>query len=1126
MTTTDLTLLLAAVKAAAVLAMGGLAALALWRATAAARHLVWVLAVAVAVLVPAAAAVTPAWPVAVLPPPPRPAPAVAAPGVTPPVDVAGPERLTPPKVIDSPPPVRVDRPARVRRTVAWPAVALGVWAAGTAVLAMACAIGHLAAWRLARSATVVAIGAVADAADAVRRDLRVRRAVVVRVGGRVVTPVVTGLWRPAVLLPADVDRWPADSLRATLVHELSHVRRGDGWTQLLGHACCAMYWFNPLAWVAAARLRVERERACDDAVLRHGADPAVYAELLLAVAAAVRGAGFAGPAAVGMARRSGLGTRVRQVLSPTADRRPAGRRWTVAVTAVAVALLGSAAAVRLMPRPARAQAVPPPATTRAADTLDVRVVDPAGRPIAGAAVSTMWAAGDRTAETDPAGHATVPRPAGTPFFNVHVSRPGFASKSVRWDGPAPVAAYTVQMAPGVRIGGRVVDGHGRPVGGAHVELLVDQPIAGTPERYAAGPSLTTAADGTWAFADGPPLEGGIEVAAWDYRHATDGNLDFHSPQTDALRDETATVVLDDGRPVTGVVTGPDGKPLAGAEVSAGAQVSSFRLPPEVTGADGRFAYAVGRDRDLVLTVSATGFAPDLRQVTAGGGPAHFDVRLAPSRPAVGTVLDPDGRPVADAGVFPDTWRGNRSLQVRLATDAAGRFAWADAPADDVLCDVDATDQGFLRKRSVAVRGGGPAVVVRLTRSPRVTGTVVDGRTGRPIDRFQYLRGEAHQAGHPIWYDRQSGMRDGRGGRFTLTEDAEALSYGVRVEADGYLPAESRPFTVDAGEVPLRFALVAATGPTLTVLRPDQWPAAGATGLMAVGRGHSVRLRNGAEPENFDGPRATADADGRMAFPPQAGDWRVAVIGPDGFASVDADDLARAGGRVTLSPWARVEGTARVGGKPAAGETVSIEPATPVDWEGPAVSAEYQATTDAAGRFAFERVPPGPVKVARRVVRRIARRGSMWTPVQERSVDAPAGRTVAVDLGGGGRSAVGRAVVPAAVSADPNWRFGSESVVTRTDPGAGEPDVYPLEFGPDGTFHVEGLPAGSYRLSAEVTRDDDRQPYEAGPTVARGSAAFVVPPPAAGRAEPPLELPPVVMTATAGAPQPGPGRSRP
>ena len=68
------------------------------------------------------------------------------------------------------------------------------------------------------------------------------------------------------------------------MHELTHIKRADRRTQAIAQLACAIYWFNPLVWYAAAGLARERERACDDEVLRFGATPSAYATLLLDLA--------------------------------------------------------------------------------------------------------------------------------------------------------------------------------------------------------------------------------------------------------------------------------------------------------------------------------------------------------------------------------------------------------------------------------------------------------------------------------------------------------------------------------------------------------------------------------------------------------------------------------------------------------------------------------------------------------------------------------------------------------------------------------------------------------------------------------------------------------------------------
>ena len=92
----------------------------------------------------------------------------------------------------------------------------------------------------------------------------------------ITTPVVVGVFRPAIMLPA------SDTvLRPMIQHELAHIERHDCLTQLLVRIACAFYWFNPVVWHAAQRMALEREGACDDRALAAGADPIEYSEILI-----------------------------------------------------------------------------------------------------------------------------------------------------------------------------------------------------------------------------------------------------------------------------------------------------------------------------------------------------------------------------------------------------------------------------------------------------------------------------------------------------------------------------------------------------------------------------------------------------------------------------------------------------------------------------------------------------------------------------------------------------------------------------------------------------------------------------------------------------------------------------
>ena len=173
-------------------------------------------------------------------------------------------------------------------------------------------------------------------------------------------PMAWGIFRSSVLMPADADTWPAHRLRVVLLHELAHVKRRDCLTHLVAQIACAAYWFNPLAWMAARRLRTERERACDDLVLASGTRGSDYADQLLDIARVMRAGRFpavlAG-ASLAMAQRSQLEGRLMAILDPSVPRRGLTRARALAAAVVFALLIVPVASVQ--PWAVEAAAVPP-----------------------------------------------------------------------------------------------------------------------------------------------------------------------------------------------------------------------------------------------------------------------------------------------------------------------------------------------------------------------------------------------------------------------------------------------------------------------------------------------------------------------------------------------------------------------------------------------------------------------------------------------------------------------------------------------------------------------------------------------------------------------------------------------
>lgn len=217
------------------------------------------------------------------------------------------------------------------------------WLAGFALTAARFLMGRLRIWWILRHASEAVYARQSmDAAGG--RGVRVAQS------ASASTALAAGIRRPVVVLPAEAAAWPAERLRAALLHELMHVKRRDLPAQAVAQAACCLYWFHPLAWLAARQLRREREHACDDAVVGRGMAAQDYARHLVESARALRR-----PRAgeVAMAEPSLLEVRVRALLDGSRDRRPLNRAAACAMLATLVVVLLPVAAITV-----HAQAAP------------------------------------------------------------------------------------------------------------------------------------------------------------------------------------------------------------------------------------------------------------------------------------------------------------------------------------------------------------------------------------------------------------------------------------------------------------------------------------------------------------------------------------------------------------------------------------------------------------------------------------------------------------------------------------------------------------------------------------------------------------------------------------------------
>ena len=398
-------LLDAALRGAVVLLAALVLSVLLHRRSAALRHAIWAGAIAAQVVLLALAVWGPRWRVAAPDAvsalvPPRTdesasvsasaLPATSTTNVPTPGGasyVESPTDSATPRATDATSPAAARTPAPARRAPSLARVLLVLWALGVVAVLLRLAVGTVIVSRLARRGRRVDDGGWLSLAQRLAATLRIDRPLTLMRGDRLGVPVTWGVVYPVVLLPEDADEWPEERRRYVLVHEMAHVKRLDALTQLIGQVTLALFWFNPLMWIAVRRMQLEREHACDDYVLLHGTQPSRYAadllEMVQSLGTPAHRAAQPAFAALAMARRSEFEGRMLSILDPLLDRHPLHRGRTLMSALAALLIIVPLAALQpYRSAPARQSAsvtarssATPRATASATDADTARTSD-------------------------------------------------------------------------------------------------------------------------------------------------------------------------------------------------------------------------------------------------------------------------------------------------------------------------------------------------------------------------------------------------------------------------------------------------------------------------------------------------------------------------------------------------------------------------------------------------------------------------------------------------------------------------------------------------------------------------------------------------------------------------------
>jgi hypothetical protein len=335
---------------------------------------------------------------------------------------------------------------------------------------------------------------------------------------------------------------------------------------------------------------------------------------------------------------------------------------------------------------------------------------------------------------------------------------------------------------------------------------------------------------------------------------------------------------------------------------------------------------------------------------------------------------------------------------------------------------------------------------------------------------------------------------------------------VRVEADGYQRAQSREIKSDEGNVTIDFELEPGENVNVTVMAPNGAPAAGAKAALGVA-GSQINVDNGAIDDGSTyATRLEIGETGQLSFPQPDEPHQLVIAHPAGFAYLKSSDGAIPE-TLKLTPWARVEGVFKIGSQPVSGVTLNISTNAiqSYDQGAPNIFTTHETTTGADGSFVFERVMPGKGRIGRRILLMVDDGATEVTSSKMVPVELRAGETTRIELGGDGRPVIGKLAPPAGHGEKVLWNFAIIHASIRlpelksppapadtkndperyrawwnewqaTDEGkawqmAAEENrrlretspSFSSSIAPDGSFRIDDMPAGEYRLSVRFNQ---------------------------------------------------------
>lgn len=934
-------------------------------------------------------------------------------------------------------------------STSWPRIApwvVTLYLAGVALMLLRLSLSIIRSNRLCRGTQLINSGPLAEVLQTLARQWSLKVVPTLLETRNAIVPQVVGLLRPTILLPAAaVTGLSTQEIELVLVHELAHIRRHDMWVQLLQRLAETFLFFNPMLWYLSRRISTLREYCCDDITCRATADPEPelrYATALLRIVelGSPRPVDLTALAASGRAP-SELRRRVARLFGEPLGEPLRVSRTGLAASAIVVALLAFSPTLWISgTEPAAREQTPAadPSTPDADATerlFQLLVAGPNGLPIPEASVelrATPPVAAEQIRlgsfekegrygsffRTDAEGKLTVSLPLTQAKLLVSITKPEFGPYWTGWgsgDHPEEIPGrFTAELDAGWSVGGIVVDGDGKPVKGAEVHPHIEFKKRPDDKRQlGVGTVLKTDEGGAWRFDSIPVSQPAASVSIthpeFQTLHRSLARESFELRTDESPRQQ---IELNVGLTVTGAVTDAAGKPIEGAlvktqfinEIRQGLSDEQGRY--RLTGCDSRMARIV---------VSAEGYATDMQEVQVDTDTKPVNFQMQPGGHVRVRVLDENGKGIHRARIFFQRWRGRFNYfefgHVGQYTDENGIWEWNEAPLDEFKADISRPDGMQLQHQALIARE--QEYVFKPPTMLVVSGSVVDAKTKKPVPKFRVVPGTRNEPGRGTndWWSRDEGYAAANG-EYSIARRDAAPTHMIGIEADGYKVTTSRDIRSDEGKVAIDFELQPAEDIAVQLLTVAGKPAARARIALGV-TGSQIRIDRGeiSDSQTY-ALQIVADSDGWFRMPPRDDPFQLVITHPDGFAHLKSSD-GNIPQSVTLTEWARVEGTFRIGKDAGPDVTLSLSSSGVSSYgeNAPHIFTQHEVVTDKDGQFVFERVFPGYGSIGRNMVFMVDDGATEVTSSKRVPAEFVSGKTKTVNVGGDGRAVIGKLVPP-------------------------------------------------------------------------------------------------------------------